>query len=49
MNCLLVVVKPFLHFRRGDIISNFSEIEEILSIDQNRFVTKILSQSELKD
>jgi len=38
----LVVIKPFLKFIRGDIISDATQIGEVMAGEYKRFVTKIL-------
>ena len=37
----LVVMKPFLHYIRGDIIADATKVGEILSAEYKKFVTKI--------
>jgi hypothetical protein len=37
----LVVTKPFLNFVRGDIIVDVLKVDEILTSEQRKFVTKV--------
>jgi hypothetical protein len=41
MTLHLVVMKPFLNFARGDIITEATQTKEILSTEYKKFVTKI--------
>lgn len=38
----LVVLKPFLNYIRGDIISDAKKVVEVLESEQKKFVTKIV-------
>lgn len=37
----LVVLQPFLHFKKGDIVGNADEIQKILTSEHRKFVMKI--------
>jgi hypothetical protein len=37
----LVVIRPFLNFVRGDIITDSAQIAEILKAEYTKFVTRI--------
>jgi hypothetical protein len=37
----LVVSRPFLSFVRGDIIADLAKVDDILSTEYKKFVTKI--------
>lgn len=37
----LIVLKPFLNFAKGDVISNADQVREILGSDHRRSVLKI--------
>ena len=39
----LVVIRPFLNFVRGDIITEVTKINEILAMEYKRFVTRVTS------
>ncbi len=37
----LVVIKPFLHYVRGDVITDKSRVSDILAGEYKRFATKV--------
>lgn len=48
MSWYLVVIKPFLNFVRGDMITDVARIEEILKAEYAKSVTKIAPPSASK-
>lgn len=37
----LIVLKPFLHFTKGDVISDTDQVREILGSDHQKSVLKV--------
>jgi hypothetical protein len=41
MGCVLVVLKPFQGFKRGDVIKDASAVENVVAGDNASFVVRV--------
>ena len=44
----LVVTKPFLNYKRGDIIADAAKVAGVLTAEYKKFVTKITESTQAK-